>query len=383
MATEKNQDRLQNIPFKGLHFKDFQRNELLGLGSPVVVVVKDQDRLTRHTRLIYAYSQKKKYHGRTTARDYLKGFVYQTELTSTLDLPEGRIYYKEFPEPRNISFAGNDILVTAANKVHIFKADTQQEMELDNQYFGNLHTSIPNDDNTRFIVTSTGFDSIVEFDQTTKKQTWRWTAWDHGYNVAANGSMVTENSQEAEKLRQAGHNVVLLDDNIKREGFGIPGAYRTTHVNEAIYDYDQNMVLATFFHKGILVRINRDTGLSDVVMSGMNNPHAIKKEDGGYIVTDTSNGAWFKLDNDFNIRLKVDFTEFPGKPENLTGIEWIQYVAPIGIGLYIAIDSNRQSAWVFNPKSQEYNQIPTNPEWSIQAILQLNDQDKINLSKWK
>lgn len=376
-------DQQPNPPFRELNFKDFQRNETLGIGIPVVVIVKDTERVNRQRRLVDMYSQQRSYYGRTNTRDLTTGFTYATDLTHALDVPDSGTWYKEFPEPRNVSFIGNDVIVTASDAIHIFNSESGEKIVLTDPYFGNLHTSSPNQEQTRFMVTSTGFDSLLEFDQASKVQTWRWTAWNNGYNTAANGSILTEDPQEANELRESGANVILVDNSLIRSGFGIPTAMRATHVNEAIYDYDEDKILATFYHKGTLVQIDKITGTSEVVMSGMKHPHAIQKYKGGYILTDTSNGAWFQLDRSFNIQIKVNFADFPGYPENLKGVEWIQYVAPLADGLFIAADSNRQAAWVFSPQEKQYNQIMTHEKWSVHAILALGNKEIDNLRKWK
>lgn len=386
MANLRNEtcaDILHNQPFKELNFKDFTKNEALGIGVPVVMVIKDQDRLARSARLIKTHSEQKGFHGRAGFREYLPGFCYITELTKNLDISDKSRWFKELPEPRSLVFIGNDIVLTAAEDVHIFDTISKKENLIKNPYFGNLHTTFPNFDNTRIIVSSTGFDSLLELDSKTKKETWRWTAWEHGYNRAANGSFITLNSQEAIELREAGNEVVLVDDSVKKEGFGIPTAFRTTHINGAIYDYDPNFILATLYHKGTVVRINRQSGESEILMRDLKNPHAVQKDNGGYIVTDTSHGVWYQLNRDFSVKTKLSFTDFPGKPEEMKEIEWVQYVSPLSNGLYIAADANRQSAWVFDPKKQEYNQIIINPNWSVQAILPIEKREIDILTQWK
>src|SRR5437899_6397234 len=101
-------DRLPNQPRKELRFSDFAKNENLGIGLPVLVIIKDTDRLARSQRLLQTHTQRRGFHGRAHARDFLTGFSYLTHLTPTLEAPDKSQWYQELPEPRNISFAGND-----------------------------------------------------------------------------------------------------------------------------------------------------------------------------------------------------------------------------------------------------------------------------------
>ncbi len=352
-----------------LQFSDFVENEHLGLGIPVAVIVKDQDRLMRAKRLVDTYTDQKGFSGRSQVHDLQNGFIYVTPLTSVLEVPDKSVAYLEFPEPRNIAKIGNSVVITAGDALHIFTTGLSGRDIVKNPYFGCLHSAKANKDSTKMVVCSTGFDSILEFDNRTRQELWRWTAWDHGYNLGANGSFVTEDKNLATAIRDEGKSVLLLDESVKRPGYGIPTAYRTTHVNEVTYDYDENFLLATFFHTGEIVRIQKETGISEILMSGMSHPHAIEKYKGGYIVTDTSHGLWYQLDQNFRIMVRVDFRGFPGKEKNMENIEWIQSVMPLTQELFVAVDANRQSLWIFDPVQKQYNRIKTKPEWAVQVVL--------------
>lgn len=383
LTKESGLDALDNQPFKELHFKDFVKNEALGIGLPVIIVVKDQDRLAKSRRSIETLLEKRKFNGRSGFRDFLNGFCYTTELNANLQIPDKNTWLKELPEPRSVLFVKNDIILTAANAIHIFDTKSKNEIIIKNPYFGCLHTSTPNIDNTKLLISSPGFDSLLEYDLDSKKETWRWTAWEHDYNRAANGNYITLDAERASRLRESGNEVTLVDDSFKKEGFGIPTTFRTTHVNGAIYDYDSNFILATFYHEGTVVRIDRHSGQSNIVIRNLKHPHGIQKDNGGYMVTDTSHGIWYQMDKDFNIKTKLDFTDFPGKSKGMEDIEWVQYVTPLSNELYIAADANRQSAWVIDLKKQEYNQIVTNTNWSVQVILPIDLKGIEALASWK
>ncbi len=56
--------------------------------------------------------------------------------------------------------------------------------------------------------------------------------------------------------------------------YNYPTLYQTTHINSAIV-LDSDYYLATLFHQGLLVKINRTNGKLEVLLSELNCPHAL------------------------------------------------------------------------------------------------------------
>jgi len=111
---------------------------------------------------------------------------------------------------------------------------------------------------------------------------WSWWATENGYDKLPNGT--PHQTDEGKDYRNY--------TSIARE--------HTTHVNSAIYQ-DSQFILATFFHQGILLRIEKTTGESQVVLDGLKHPHSIRRrERGGFILCDSFNRRIILLDEQLN-----------------------------------------------------------------------------------
>lgn len=121
--------------------------------------------------------------------------------------------------------------------------------------FNDLHTLRETQDG--ILVASSGTDSIFEISKDGKEILWSWWGCEHGYVKDSYGS-----ERQAEK-------------NVDHRGFLYNTWQRTTHVNSAL-PFDESSVLATFFHQGIMCRIDRATGRVTPIVSDLRRPHALR-----------------------------------------------------------------------------------------------------------
>ncbi len=161
------------------------------------------------------------------------------------------------------------------------------------------------------LVTSTGIDAILEIDLSKSNElVYSWLAVENGYAKSANGD------------------VRSIDRNVNYQGMEFSTPEHTTHVNSAI-ELDEKYLLATFFHQGYLVKINRLSGEVEVVLSGLKQPHNIRKVSFGYMLSDTNGTGIVKM----NDKLEV-IDEIKGN------FNWIQDVIELRNGNLVIADSN-------------------------------------------
>ena len=99
------------------------------------------------------------------------------------------------------------------------------------------------------------------------------------------------------------------------------------HVNSAIA-LPNNNVLATLFHQGALISIDRDRKTARVVLDGLSRPHGVHARNGGYLLSDTLGHRVVLLDE----RLQV-CREIP------VGTQWLQDTISTSEGAYLTLEN--------------------------------------------
>ncbi|RJQ14551.1 hypothetical protein C4553_00550 [Candidatus Parcubacteria bacterium] len=196
-----------------------------------------------------------------------------------VDIPTGI----DFSENNNLLFINslkNEILGVSGSKKVQFK--------LTNSKFNSLHSILYR--NNTFLVTSSGLDLILEID-VYGNSLFEWWATDNGFGF--------DQFRKRRKINK------LLDHSRK----SYPTLFQATHINSATND-GNNFILATLFHQGFLLRINKKTGKHKVVLRELSKPHGIHKIDRNrYILSDTGGNRVIFLNKNFSIvhELKKDF----------------------------------------------------------------------------
>lgn len=205
--------------------------------------------------------------------------------------------------------------------------------------FNDLHTlrETPNG----ILVTTSGTDSIVEISKDGKELFWSWFATEHGYTRDSFG-----------KERR-------LDLNTDHRRFFYNTWLRTTHVNSALPLLDGS-ILVTFFHQGILGKLDRESGLVTTVVSDLKRPHAARFSDTKITFVDTGRGIAYRgslSGNTFAI-------------ENSIHIEsnWLQD-AQFTNGMWHLVDAQNARVYFGNLEGEilAYDQFDTN--WDFFEVL--------------
>ena len=185
----------------------------------------------------------------------------------------------------------------------------RERQRFSHAHLNNIHTILPS--RRGFLLTSSGTDSIIELDRQ-GKLLYEWYALDHGYTLLSSG--------------QERH----LDRSLDQRQHFYATRYHTTHVNSARFlDAQEEYILATLFHQGQVIEIEKRSGKVRTLMSGLNRPHDLRPYRGGWILSDTGINQTVVLNSDWQVvqRIALDF-------------DWVQSSAPLHDNSIVIADTN-------------------------------------------
>jgi hypothetical protein len=122
-----------------------------------------------------------------------------------------------------------------------------------------------------YLVASTGLDLLLEFSRD-GEILWSWWATDHSFELTPTG--------RRRKLdKSADHRTIKYGT-----------LNQTTHINSAA-ELPDGRVLASLFHQGMVIAIDRESGAWQPMLEGLDHPHAVCVVDEHYFtVADTVRG---------------------------------------------------------------------------------------------
>ncbi|MAF85640.1 MAG: hypothetical protein CL875_04090 [Dehalococcoidales bacterium] len=358
---------------QSLPVKEFARDNSLGAGERIVIVIKSLDQKERRERLIC--SAKSGTLGRIEPRPVAQGLAVCTELVPDSKIStSGNCWIMELEEPRGFAKLPNDTsAISEIGQISIFDSNLKQVNTLKHDFFGFLHTIILSADREKMLVVSGGYDSIFEVDIKTGAIKWSWFGWDHGYNPRQqDGAFLTYDRRQAEAWQRQGKKAQFVAPKLYGKQ-GLVTAGRTTFPNSAYYNIykDETTIVATLFHAGELIEIDKKTGDVFVRLSGMNIPHSILPWESGWLVTSTREGCFFTLSPTFQVERQVSFTDMPGKPAGMEEEEWLQSVSPLSDGRQLlAVDANR-GLFVIDVENRKWNVFDIDENWCVQEVYSL------------
>ncbi len=305
-------------------------------------------------------------------RAYYPGMIAAFDLSvdSVSDnLDNTRLAFK-MPEPHNVRFVNGKMLIAGNDRIRMYDLNTGSLDEITHPWFAQIHTMDVSKDGSKILVASSGFDAIFEIDIATKKISWQWFAWDHGYNQSKLGHFVTASMDEARRLMESGSEVVYIQNPADYRGFGLPTRRRPVHLNAAHYDGDGN-ILVTLFHKGSAIVIDRATGTPREVISGMVNPHKlIRNGKHGYFVSSTREGRLIFTDNNFNAVREIFTSRLPGGRTFFSqGVEWLQNTTQLSEDIFAVVDIYRKTLWLLDIKRRTYRGINLPAAWALHDVF--------------
>jgi hypothetical protein len=99
------------------------------------------------------------------------------------------------------------------------------------------------------------------------------------------------------------------------------------HVTSAIL-LPNNTVLATLFHQGSLISIDRDSGAARVILDGLSRPHGVHFREGGFLLSDTLGHRVVLLNQELHVCAQISF-----------GSQWLQDTIATSAGNYLTLEN--------------------------------------------
>jgi hypothetical protein len=287
-----------------------------------------------------------------------------------LGIEKGKLSYSnilaKLPEPRGIHCVDDIIALSSENKAFVIQNQTIHTIQ--NPWFSYIHTvQIDKNDRSRLLISSSGFDSIFEYDYLKNEKTFEWFAWENGFAHGKDPEtgekvFLTRDQAQAEKYKKEGTPHIFITDPVNNP---LPTAKRAAFINSVVYDKLPGRLLGTFFHEGAVFAINRVTGIAEKVLDNLKNPHGGQALNHEFVGTSTGSGE-LVIGNETE-QHRYDFRNLPGKPDYLADMEWIQNSIIVEDNI-ISIDSNRNAFVIFNTKKKLIDFIPYDNNWAVQDI---------------
>lgn len=208
-----------------------------------------------------------------------------------------------------------DVIAVASmrqNEIYLFNKNGHLLHTLSHPILNTPHSMAVTRNDT-LLVASTGVDGILEF--TRKGECiWKWFAFEHGYELDQYGRKRVLNTQ----------------GNTEHRNIDYPTLYQTTHVNSIIqHQSEDNIILATLFHQGAIIAVDKKTGVPTTLVAGLDNPHSIRTCGDGYVASDTKKGRIVLLNE--NLKERGSFQ---------VGSNWLQDAVVLSSGNFLAVRSD-------------------------------------------
>jgi hypothetical protein len=192
-----------------------------------------------------------------------------------------------------------------------------------------------------YLVASTGLDLLLEFNRE-GEILWSWWATDHGFELTPTGRPRMLHKRGDHRVIQYG----TLD--------------QTTHINSAA-ELPNGQFLASLFHQGMVIVIDRETGEWQTVLEGLDHPHSVRVlDENHFTVADTVRGR----------ALLVSINEERGHVEEEidTGTNWLQDCRyDCNHNCWILVDGKNSRVILRRGRSGDRTiaQFDFDPEWRL------------------
>lgn len=177
----------------------------------------------------------------------------------------------ELLSPAGMIRSTQGVFVASASTIHEVSSDlsTLKQDVVSLQSFNVLHSLARTQ--RGYLVASSGVDVLAEFDED-GQLLWDWWAVEHGLEMTPTGERrVLERDMDHRHLKYG-----TLE--------------QSTHVNSAA-ELPDGRILATLFHQGMVIVIERANGTWRPVLEGLDHPHAVRVLDAQHFtVADTAHG---------------------------------------------------------------------------------------------
>jgi hypothetical protein len=224
------------------------------------------------------------------------------------------------------------------NEIVVLDGYGHELQRFSHPHLNNIHSIQPT--NQGFLLTSTGTDSIIEIDKI-GNLLYEWCALDHGYATLLNGEERT------------------IDYTQDQRRIFYPTAFHTTHVNSARFaDLNESKILATLFHQGTIIEIEKESGKVKTLMDNLCNPHDLRPFYDGWLVANTANNQVLVLDMYWQIQQDITM-----------GFNWVQSSTPMSDRSIIIADTNNHRLVRVYQDTQHTTQVRSFPsDWRIYQV---------------
>lgn len=313
----------------------------------------------------YIESRKKSNSGRSGSvkrREIAMGGIAKVSVESG-ELSNVKVLSK-LKEPRGLASKMNKFAISSENRVYILDKNGKSD-QISNPWFSYIHTVDFSPAGERLLISSSGFDVLMEYELGVNKKCWEWFAWENGFNKGMDPEDGKEFILSRKPIQDQGIPLKVIAD---PENQSLPTAMRAAFINSALYDErDESQIIATFFHEGAVFGIHKKNGKATRLLENLKNPHGGRRTKEFLMATSTAGGEVVLRKEGIDYR--YDFSSIPGKEKGMEGLEWLQN-SIYHKGNIITIDSNRTSFVIFNPELKKYDVIPYNNDWAVQDIIE-------------
>ena len=222
-----------------------------------------------------------------------------------------------------------------------------EQQRFSHPHLNNIHTILPG--KRGFLLASSGTDSIIELDRQ-GNLLYEWCALDHGYSLLPNGQKR------------------LLDRSLDQRHYFYNTRIHSTHVNSARFlDTQETSILATLFHQGQVIEIEKCSGEARTLVSGLDRPHDLRPYREGWVLSNTGAGQTLVLNADWQIVQSLNMD-----------LDWVQSSAPLHDDSLVIADTNHYRlvrAYINNQGEiyhSEERSFPT--DWRIYQVEEVPEE---------
>ncbi|QBD81582.1 hypothetical protein EPA93_38680 [Ktedonosporobacter rubrisoli] len=252
----------------------------------------------------------------------------------------------ELPMPAGMAHSDKGILVASIDAVHEVSNDlTAVQEKVSLPAFNMLHSLSRSQ--RGYLVASTGLDAVLEFTHE-GELLWSWWAIEHGFTLTPTGEPR------------------YLDISADHRGVKYGTLAHTTHVNSAA-ELPDGTVLASLFHQGMVIAIDRESGEWKPVLEGLDHPHSVRVLAEDYItVADTARGR----------ALMVRIKDGKGsiEAEATADTNWLQdCLYDYRNDQWVLVDGKNSRVILQSGSTgkKELARFELNPEWRLYGVLPL------------
>ncbi len=226
------------------------------------------------------------------------------------------------------------------HKVDLDLSDVDRDV-FSMRWFNGLHSIART--RSGFLVTSTGLDLLLEFDQA-GQVLWSWWALEHGLNRTPMG------------LQR------YINRSADQRGFFYSTTTHTTHINSAV-ELANGDILASLFHQGMVIYIERKSGQWEPLLENLNHPHFVRlQSEDTFTVADSAHGRALL------VKMPLSKNAYIEREINLD-TEWLaDCFYDKERGIWWLLDAHNSHVVMFSEESKKYSHLVFNPEWRLYSL---------------